>query len=505
MSILARSGRRGRWLAGLAGAALPLSFAPFYFFPLAIVLPAVLFALWDGQTPREAGWRGFYFGFGAFATGTYWLYLSLHVFGGAPVPVAVLLMVSLWCAVAAFPAIAGYLNMRLTGGSRVLRWCLIWPAVFTVCEWVRLWLFTGFPWLSLGYSQIDGPLRAWAPVIGVYGVSFVTLVLAGALLTVIRGGRMDRIGAGVVMLTVVVATFTLHDRDWTQPADESLKVSLIQGSIPQDRKWAREQLGPTLRMYRDLTLAESDRDLIVWPEVAVPALAYQVREYLDAIDEQLAGRGQQLYLGVLTRDSASGQYRNSLIGLGVDNGAYHKRHLVPFGEFFPVPDSIRHWMRSAGLPNQDTLAGADDQSPLPVKVWSLAPSICYEDAFGTELLDFLPEAGMLINVSNDAWFGNSIAAYQHLQIARMRSLEMGRAMLRTSNTGITAIIGADGRIVSELPQFTTAVLRGEVRPRTGATPYVRSGNVPVIIVCVLLIGLAGYLTRRQTMLSLPAD
>jgi apolipoprotein N-acyltransferase len=229
-----------------------------------------------------------------------------------------------------------------------------------------------------------------------------------------------------------------------------------------------------------------------------------VREYLDEVDRQAAAQGMQVYLGVLTRDDVTGQYRNSLIGLGTNNAQYHKRHLVPFGEFFPVPDMIRHWMRSAGLPNQDTLPGDDDQPPLPVAGWSLAPSICYEDAFGTELHAFLPEAGVLINVSNDAWFGDSIAADQHLQIAQMRSLETGRETLRVTNTGITAMIGADGRIVSRLPQFETAVLHGEVRPRTGATPYVRSGNVPIIIICLLLIGF-GYLTRRQSVLSLPAD
>jgi apolipoprotein N-acyltransferase len=505
LNFFLRADYRGRWLAALAGALLPLSFSPFDIFPLAIVLPAGLFWLWSGQTPREAAWRGFCFGFAAFLTGTYWLYISLHVFGGAPAPLAVILMIGLWCAMASYFAIAGYLGVRLLPGSRALAWCFLWPAIFVLLEWVRMWLFTGLPWLSVGYSQLDGPLSAWAPVVGVYGVSLVTLVLAGALLTLVRGHNGDRLVAIAAVGIVMVATWWLHDRNWTTPADEIIEVSLIQGAIPQDRKWQREQLLPTLRMYRDLTEAEAGRDLVVWPEVAVPALAYQVREFIDQIDADAARRGQQVYLGILTRDIDSGQYRNSLIGVGVDQAQYHKRHLVPFGEFFPVPEFIRHWMRSAGLPNQDTLPGRADQLPLPVGDWSLAPSICYEDAFGDELRDFLPAAGILINVSNDAWFGDSIAAHQHLQIARMRSLETGRAMLRATNTGITAIIDESGALVEVLPQFETNVLRGAVRPRTGATPYVLAGNAPVIAVCIFLLGLAGYLSRRQSMLSFPPD
>ncbi|MFQ5635704.1 MAG: apolipoprotein N-acyltransferase, partial [Gammaproteobacteria bacterium] len=266
----------------------------------------------------------------------------------------------------------------------------------------------------------------------------------------------------------------------------------------QDRKWLREQLRPTLRLYRNLTFAETERDLIVWPEVAVPALARQVRGFLDDVDAEAVRRGVQIYLGVLTHDATTGQYHNSLIGLGRSHASYHKRHLVPFGEFFPVPDFARAWMRSAGLPSQDTLAGRPDQPPLPVGSYAMAPSICYEDAFGIEQLDFLPEAGLLLNVSNDAWFGDSIAPHQHLQIARMRSLETGRPMLRATNTGVSAIIDSRGTIVARSPQFATDVLRAEVEPHTGATPFVRVGNWPVISVCVLLLVWGGFTIRRNS-------
>jgi len=492
-----RANTRDRWLAACLGLLLPAAFAPFHAYPIVLVLPALLFVLWDGQTRREAALRSFAFGFAAFAAGTYWLYISIYGFGGAPIPVVVLLMLAGFMLQGLYFALAGLIAGSVPVASRALRYCFVWPAVFTFVEWLRTWLFFGFPWLSLGYAQIDGPLRAWAPVVGVHGITLVTVVLSGATLTLVRGGRGDRIVAAATMAVVAVVTAALFERDWTEPAGPELRVSLIQGSIPQDRKWLPEQLRPTLQLYRNLTFAEVERDLIIWPEVAVPSVAHRVRDYLDEIDEEARRRDLQIYLGILTQDFDSGQYRNSLIGLGPERAEYHKRHLVPFGEFFPVPDFARAWMRSAGLPNQDTLAGRADQPPLPVGGYSMAPGICYEDTFGSEQLDFLPEAQLLINVSNDAWFGDSIAPHQHLQMAQMRSLETGRPMLRATNTGVSAIIGPDGRIADRSPQFATHVLRAEVEPRTGTTPYIRFGNWPVVIVCMLLMGFGAYQARRQ--------
>jgi apolipoprotein N-acyltransferase len=483
-------------LAAVFGALLPIGFAPFHIYPAALVLPVLLFVLWDRRAPRQAAALGFVFGFAAFAAGCYWLYISIRGFGGAPIPVVVLLMLGGFVLQGLYLAVAGFLAGSLPVASCALRWCFVWPAVFTFVEWLRTWVFFGFPWLGIGYGQIDGPLRGWAPILGIHGVSLVALITGGAVLTLARGGRTDRIVAGVTVATIAVATFLLYERDWTRPADDELRVALVQGSIRQDRKWLPQQLRPTLRLYGDLTFAETDIDLVIWPEVAVPAVADRVQGYLDALDEQARDRGLQIYLGILTRDADTGQHRNSLIGLGPSRAEYHKRHLVPFGEFFPVPDFARRWMRSAGLPNQDTLAGAAEQPPLPVGDYSMAPSICYEDAFGTEQLDFLPEASLLVNVSNDAWFGDSIAPHQHLQIAQMRSLESGRPMLRTTNTGVTAIIGADGGIVARSAQFEADVLRAAVRPRIGWTPYMRTGNWVIIVLCLSLMGLGGYLTRR---------
>ncbi len=476
----------GRWAAGLTGLLLPLAFAPFGWYPLAVPILISLMFLCTGEAPREAAWRGFWFGFAAFTSGAYWLYISVHMFGGAPIIVAVVLMLSLFCVMAVYTALVAAAASAVGGLAPIVCWCLLWPALFTVAEWLRGFLFTGFPWLALGYGQIDGPLAAWAPVVGVYGVSFITVMLAGSLLVLVRGQSGARVIAVSLMVALGCATFVVQQADWTEPLGDELRVSLVQGSISQDRKWLAEQLQPTLELYGRMTFSQ-DADLVVWPEVAVPALASQVRSFLDAVDAEARNRNQQIYLGILTLDRDKNQYRNSLIGLGQHTDEYHKRHLVPFGEFFPVPDFARRWMRSAGLPNQDTLAGSDQQLPLLFGELRLAPTICYEDAYGAEQLGFLPEANLLINVSNDAWFGGSIAPHQHLQIARMRALETGRPMLRTTNTGITAIISPQGRVVASAPQFEPHVLTGNVQPYAGATPYVRFGNWPVILLCLVLI------------------
>ncbi|MFQ5635101.1 MAG: apolipoprotein N-acyltransferase, partial [Gammaproteobacteria bacterium] len=250
MTTLADQCIRGRCLAGLLGLVFPVAFAPAHAWPVALLVPALLFVLWDGQSSREAAWRGFCFGFAAFAAGTYWLYISIRGFGGAPMPIVVLLMFSGFCLMGLYLSLAGFLAARLPVRSCALRFCFVWPAAFTFVEWLRTWLFLGFPWLSIGYGQIDGPLRAWAPLAGVHGVTLVTVVLSGAALTLLRGGRSDRRVAGLTIAAIVVATAALQERDWTAPAGQTLRVSLLQGSIPQDRKWLREQLRPTLRLYR---------------------------------------------------------------------------------------------------------------------------------------------------------------------------------------------------------------------------------------------------------------
>ena len=487
VSLPAWLDRWGRWVCLLAGAALPLGFAPFAWFWLVPPLLVVLLACWTDQPPREAAWRGFYFGAGAFGTGTYWLYISIVVFGGSPVWLAIILMLGLVLLMACYLALAGWAWVRLQPASSALALLAWFPSVWVLQEWLRGWLFTGFPWLSLGYGQIDGPLSGWAPVGGVYAVSLVTAILAGGLALLLLGkSARERAWAVAVLALAVGASFVLLGRAWTEPSGEPVRVALVQGSISQDRKWLPEQRRPTMRLYQELTFAEPGAELVVWPEVAIPAMRYQVDAWLDALDEKARRAGISLLLGILVDDFDNEQFYNSLISGGEAEGEYHKRHLVPFGEFFPVPTFIRNWMRLMSLPNRDTAHGDRQQPPLRAAGLVLSPSICYEDSYGAEQRDFLPESTVLVNVSNDAWFGDSIAPHQHLQIARMRALESGRYMLRATNTGITAIIGASGQVLDTVPQFRAGVLRGEVVPHGGATPFVRFGNAPAVLLSLVL-------------------
>ncbi len=487
---------RGRFVAVGAGAGLTLSFAPFSLWWLAPLLLTLIFLLIEGASGRERTLRGFWFGFGMFTTGTYWLYISIHDFGGVAPPIAVAICGALILLMAAYLAVWGYLSGLVAPGNPVWQVLAVLPASWVGVEWLRGWLFSGFPWLSLGYGQIDGPLAAWAPVVGVQGVSLLVALGAGALSVLIIGPNRARIAGLGVLAAGAVLTMLLTGREWTRPVGDPLQVALVQGGISQDRKWLLEELETTKALFRDFTLKLGEADLIIWPEAAIPALAHEEEDYLRSLGELMKARHQELILGILTFDFGTGEFRNSLLTVGGSNGVYHKRHLVPFGEYFPVPDFIRNVLRLMNLPYTDITPGLDGQRPLLARGVALAPSICYEDAFGTELRDFLPEAGLLVNVSNDGWFGDSIAPHQHLQMARFRALESGRFMLRSTNTGITAVIDPLGTVVRQGAQFKAVVVSATVQPRQGATPWVRFGNWPVLAVSVLLL-LAAAAPIRQ--------
>jgi apolipoprotein N-acyltransferase len=492
---------RGRWVALAAGAALPLSFAPFGQWWLAPLLMALLFLLIEGAAGRERALRGFWFGVGSFSTGTYWLYISIHDFGGVAPPIAVALCAALILLMAVYLAAWGVLTGLVARGQATWQLLAVLPASWVAVEWVRGWLFSGFPWLSLGYGQTDGPLAAWAPLAGVHGLSLVVALCAGALAVLVAGPNRARL-AGVAVLAVTgVTTALLTGRDWTAPAGEPLEVALVQGGISQDRKWLLEELETTKALFRDLTLELTGADLIIWPEAAIPALAHEEEDFLRSLSELMKARRQELILGILTFDFGTGEFRNSLLTVGEKTGVSHKRHLVPFGEYFPVPDFVRNVLRLMNLPYTDITPGLPGQRPLRAGGVALAPTICYEDAFGNELRDFLPEAGLLVNVSNDGWFGDSIAPHQHLQMARFRALESGRYMLRSTNTGITAVIDDRGRVIAQGEQFRAVVVSATVQPRQGATPWVRFGNWPVLAACVLLLACAAVVSLRPSVIS----
>jgi len=487
-------------LAFVAGALLSCAFAPLGWWPLAILCPAALILLWQDASPRHAAALGFWFNAGTFAAGTYWLYISIHVFGQAPLWIAVPLMLGLVAIMGVYHAGLGYAVARWLPRDGALRWMVGIPAAWLLVEWWRGWFLSGFSWLSLGYSQTDTPLAGFAPVLGVYGISAVLLAGAGALVTLAFGSRRARIASLAVLVLPWLAGAGLQRIEWTRPSGPPVAVAIVQGAIPQDLKWIEENRDATLRLYRDLTLQALGVPLIVWPESAPPDLANNLVDYLRDLYREARGRGSSLVLGVVRASDDMRRYYNSVLSLGDEVAWYDKHHLVPFAEFFPVPDFVRNWLRLMSLPYADFERGEAYQPPFEVAGLKLAASICYEDAYGSSQLPALRTADVLVNVTNDAWFGRSTARHQHFQIARMRAIEAGRFLLRAANDGISAVIGPKGEVVARAPEYEPHVLRATVTPRRGLPPYACVGNWAIVLASVVALAVAGLRGRSGAFL-----
>jgi apolipoprotein N-acyltransferase len=469
-----------------AGALLACAFAPFGLWPLGVLSPAVLMWLWQDTTPRRAAWLGFWYHAGTFIAGTYWLYISIHIFGAAPIWVALLLMIGLVVIMGLYHAALGYSIARWLPARGLTRWVLGMPAAWLLIEWWRGWFLSGFSWLSLGYSQTDSWLGNFAPVVGVYGISALLLVCAGALVALVIGrGRERSIAAGVLIAPWVVGLL-LGRIAWTHASGPPVTVAVVQGAIPQDIKWLDSNRQTTLDLYHNLTQRALGRRLIVWPESAPPDLANNLLPYIKQVYGEAHARGSGLVFGVVRADDQD-RYFNSVLAIDETISWYDKSHLVPFAEFFPVPAFVRAWLRLMSLPYSDFTRGARNQAPLAAGGLKLGATVCYEDAYGSSMLGVLHQADALVNVTNDAWFGHSTARHQHFQIARMRAMEAGRYLIRAANDGISGIIGPRGEVVARAPEFTPYVLESAVVPRTGLPPYARVGNWPVVLIAVLAL------------------
>ena len=490
-----------RGILFLLGCLMTTAFAPFGMSLLVPVLLLPLLYVYVSVSPRDAGWLSFCFGFGLFLSGTYWIYISVVVFGEAPAWIALVLMLGLVLIMSAWLFLAGWLISRFAQGEPWLL-LLVAPATWVFIEWLRGWVLTGFPWLAIGYSQVDSLFAGWAPVIGVYGVSFMAMLSTTAILVAIMTDGRQRGVAIAIFALPLLAGGILKLVEWTDAKGAPVKSTIVQAGISQAEKWLPERLRPTLDFYREAAVRASDSELVVWPEVAIPALDDRVEPFIQALQADTGGSGRSIVFGILERDESRGEakiYNSVMLVSGDRRQAYRKRHLVPFGEYFPVPPRVREWMRMMSLPHNDLAAGDEAQPLLEAgNGEKLAVAICYEDAYGAEQLYALPDASILVNVSNDAWFGDSIAPHQHLEIARMRSLEVGRAAIRATNTGVSAFISHTGKVLDSGAQFEPVVLTMEVQPRKGSTPYARTGNLPVIGFCLLVI--AGFWARSRAAL-----
>lgn len=492
--FLATRSRRGV-LAVVAGAGAVSGFSPTGLPWLTGASLVVLFLIWlRTPTPREAAFNGFLFGLGLFGIGASWVYVSLHDFGMMPAPLAVAATAIFCIYLALFPALAGSLQARMETPPWVQA-MLLAPALWVLTEWLRAWLLTGFPWLVMGYAQIDTAFSGYAPIVGVYGVSLAFALTAGSLAAACSAGATRaRQGLGAFAVILIGLGSMLQNVDWVSAHGQPVPVALIQGNIAQSMKFEPGQYAATLATYKRLVY-KSRAQLIVLPETAVPRFLDQVDPaYLDELAAHARRQGGDLLLGAPFRTS-EGHYFNGVVNLGLSELQFFaKSHLVPLGEF--VPPEFKWIISVLHIPLSDFSRGTRPR-PMLAAGERVGITVCYEDAFGEELISQLPEATLLANLSNVAWFGDSLAPGQHLQMSRMRAIEFGRYMLRATNTGVTAIIDERGRVAAQLPLFSEGVLQGKAQPFVDATPYVWFGNYLALTICLLLL-IAGVLIALRS-------
>lgn len=506
-----------RWLpiflAFFAGALSVLAFAPFSQFWISLIGLALLFHLWLDATPKKGFLTGLSFGLGLMGFGVSWVHNSIAQFGGVNQPLAWLITLGFVFALALYFALAGWFSTHLTIRSlsenrkpttapilgqaprgKASSLLLLFPAIWVLFEWLRGWLLSGFGWLSLGYSQIDSPLAGFAPVLGVYGISLM-LALSAALLSLWRSPWL------LLLPIIWLGGWQLQQYDWSQPAGDAFRASLVQGAVPQELKWQPQQFQPTLELYLGLTDKQPDSRLIIWPETAIPAFSKHVESsFLQPLSERLASEGRDLLLGIPVQHQ-DGSYYNAMLSLGASGREhYYKQHLVPFGEFMPLRFLLEPLIEAFAIPMSEFASGETTQPLMTLAGYQAGISICYEDSFGNEVAAALPQAAFLVNASNDAWFGDSLAPHQHLEIARMRALETSRYMLRATNTGVSAIIDHQGRLLATSPQFQPSVLSADIQPLLGDTQFALYGNKLVLILILSMLGLFMAISYRKRQL-----
>ena len=468
-------------------------FEPFGLVIAPLFCLAYLFYFALNHSPKKTAIFYYLFGFFCFSIGLYWLYISIHIVSGAPLWLAILLIGILSGVMALFYCLVGFIISYAYQlfKSKYLVLTLLAPAIWTLSELLRGYAFTGFPWLTVGYSQSSTFLSAWAPIGGVYLVSFIVSLIAGYCLLI--SSKIRPLLSLFSVLIIIGSSFFIRPIEWTERVDKEFSVALVQGAVAQEKKWLTTEFIRTLTLYRNSLLNLENTNLVIWPEVAIPAYAENVKGYLDELESILKQQNIDLLMLGINTKGKNGEVFNSVITLGGDNRVYHKRHLVPFGEYFPVPKFIREWLQKMKLPHRDISIGPEVQEMLKLDQYFIATSICYEDIFGDELLDYQPLANVLVNVTNNAWFGESIASSQHFQMSRMRAIETGRYLLRSTNTGITAIVMPDGNIQKELEPYNFSILKGNFYPMKDETPYSRFGDLFVILLMTLIMTLGCFI------------
>ena len=494
--VTAWSNRAGNTIALLAGIAMPLAFAPFYFYPVGLLSVSLLFLTWQGIDGNQAAIRGFLFGLGLFGVGVSWVYVAIYEFGQASMLLASLLTALFVAFFALYLAALGWGIKKITAKRNftAIDYVLLLPLAWLFFEWFKGWFLTGFPWLELGVSQIEGPLSGYTPVVGALGVSLIAAMSAGLLASF---WQFKEIKSLLAIALIWMGGSALSTVEWTYESDHPISVSVIQGNVPQNIKWDSEQILKTLVLYQTKTEEQWQSDLIVWPENAATVFYHQAKTaFFDPLGTAARENNTDILLGLPLYDDDGIRYYNGMVSLGTKTGFYHKRHLVPFGDYVPF-EWLRGLITFFDLPMSSFYPGKGDQMLLSAAGQKIGISVCYEDAFSSEVLDTLPEASILVNATNNAWYGDSFAPHQHLQISQNRALETGRPVIRATTNGISALIDYRGNLQATTAQFELAVLTGKIGPRQGMTFYVHWNHWPLLILALFMLLVWAYYRKND--------
>lgn len=479
----------GYLLAAAAGALAPIGLAPFHFWPATLFSMTLLARLL--LTRPEASYRlSFCYGAGLFLVGASWVYVSIVSFGSLPASLAALATLAFALFVALFFALPFALLRQLPRTP----WSFIagFSALWLLSEWLRSWLFTGFPWLYAGYSVTDSWLASYATLGGVYLLGALLAAGAACLAQIDRLNTRQRLAATLTITTVVLMALPLDRIEWTAADGEPISIALLQPDVDQAQKWSRSQRMAILDALEERSEPLWGHDLVVWPEAAVPAIAQSVPAFLARVDRRARASGSALITGIPNYQTATASYYNSLLGLGAASGLYNKTQLVPFAEYIPLQSLLGPLLAIFELPMESMAYGDRHQPLLQIGSLALASAICYEVVYPDLVAKQVGDAGLLLTVSNDAWFNHTIAPQQHLQMAQLRARESAKPMVRATNNGISALIDRRGKLLKSAPQYRAATLTGALQPRLGSTPFTRTGSLPMVVlallICVILTG-----------------